>query len=180
MPEQNLYELGKQPKVLAYIDQEKGLYIQKTFQLRKQISVEALREFFNKIYSMKLDNGYSNSFEGEYNTGDLTKCFIEILRSKDLVELNKLLSIINKKETKFPLPIIYAIRDFFAMFQIVHEQRYSIKEYDIMVSQGAMNPPFCKDTLPKQEQQIVENNSRAMGLVRKKGKGMMKMQAIGG
>ncbi len=176
MPGPFLYELGQEPKELAYIDNDTGTYIEKSFKLKSQITEEKLREFFNKIYSMRLDSGYSRSFGENHNTSDLARCFAEILSSNSVINLYKLFSIINDEEAEFPLPIMYAIKEFFSMFETTQEQEFGREAYDTMLRQSATNPLFRgKDSSFDKKQQMIAKNTQAMRLARSKGRGMVKM-----
>lgn len=93
MPEETLCELGRKPKILSYIDEKENRYIQINCKLKDEINTIKLHDFFNKIYSMKLDIGYSSSFENNYSTNNLIECFQTILAENKIINLQAIYNI---------------------------------------------------------------------------------------
>jgi len=169
MSETILCNLGKTPKIFSYLDN--GYYNQVTFKLQEDITEKQLKEFFSKVYSMKLDSGFSNSFSKNYNTSDLIKCFTKILISEKFLDLKELYVLIQKKTQKDYqniLPVEYAIDEFFSMFEITEEHSYTEEEYNTMIRQYAMNPFFRgKDPSFEQETKLIDENSRIISIAKK-------------
>lgn len=183
MSEAVLCNLGKTPKTFSYLDDEH--YNQIICKLQENITELKLKEFFNKVYSMKLDSGFSKSFADDYNTSDLIKCFTKILISDKLIDLRDLYNIINKKDQKEQstyLPVEFAIEEFFSMFEITEEYSYTVEEYNAMIRQYAMNRVFCDpNSLFSQESESIDENSRIVNSAQKRissEKGLIKIRKI--
>lgn len=159
MSEQVLCILGKNQKILGYIDSRTNSYIQLKCKLRDSIDESTLKEFFNRLYSMKLDVGYSFSFAENHNTGDLIRCFTTILAGSDVISLKELSDLISPEKDKTTLPILNAINEFFKMFEITEQQDYSMEEYHSMLSQSTVNPLVYSASMLAQENDITLGKS---------------------
>lgn len=169
MSEQILCTLGKNPKTFSYIDQGSKSYIEITCKLQEEITDDKLREFFKHLYSMKLDCGYSDSFDEQYNTKDLIACFTEILITDKIMNLNTLYSIINKKEKANCIPLCYAILEFFTLFEIISKVNYTLEEYYTILRQQNINPLFSKDNdILEQEEDSIQANSKVVNFAKRK------------
>lgn len=152
MPEEKLCQLGCTEKTLSYIDIETDKYIQVYCRLRETITQEYLKQFFSMIYSMKLDEGYSQSFKKNYNTRDLIECFQAILMEQNVISLQQLYNILNNIKNNY-LPAEYAIQEFFNLFEVTKVISYSLEEYNSMIRAYSLNlslttqdPNFSKET----------------------------------
>lgn len=164
MPIEILYHLGHTTKTLSYIDDHSNTYVQITCKLKEEITQIELEYFFNKVYKMKLDHGYSKSFEEEFNTGDLIRNFKMILQEKNVISLEQTYKILNKNEQS-QTPASIAIEEFFNMFEIIAINTYSIAEYNSMIRANAMNPFFAtQNTNFSKEAKIIEYNSALIEL----------------
>jgi hypothetical protein len=151
MPEETLCHLGRNPKKLSYIDEKTGKYIKIICKLKDKITNEQLKYFFNKVYNMKLDQGYSQSFTKNYTTSDLIKCFKEILVEQEIINLKTIYRILNKSS----LPALIAVQEFFNMFEIIEITNLTKEEYNQMMTLKSFNH---KNNF-FQEKQIMNYNS---------------------
>lgn len=160
MPEEALCKLGRQPKILSYIDEKEEKYIQMNCKLKDEITTMQLHYFFNKVYSMKLDKGYAQSFESDYNTSNLIRCFKSILKENNVINLHEIYAIVNKGINEFWNPVEFAIKEFFNMFEVLETNEYSMTEYLAMVRENTINPLFytSKNNFSK-EVEAMEYNS---------------------
>lgn len=174
MSEQLLCTLGKNQKLLSYIDPKTNSYIQLKCRLRDSIDGFTLKEFFNKIYSMKLDIGYSFSFSENHNTGELIRCFTTILAENDTINLKELNDLINQKKEQSILPVLKAINEFFKMFEITEQQNYSMEEYHSMLAQVTINPLIFGISM------LVQDNDSTTGktMISTSDKAMIKRKAL--
>lgn len=118
MGEEKCCLLGRNPKVFSYI--KDGKYFHTICKLRDDIDCFKLNEFFNKVYSVKLDIWDANFFNGIYTTADLIKIFRLILEETKLINLKDLCYLINNNNNDMKSrPIKEVIKYFFEMFDII-------------------------------------------------------------
>lgn len=110
MSEENLYKI----KIINCIDN-----VQISCKLKESITQESIRIFFNQVYSMKLDCGYSDALKQGKSTKDLLETFKTILTGTGLISLNQLESLLNLTTKKSINSAEYAIQIFFDMFDII-------------------------------------------------------------
>lgn len=118
MNEENYCVLGRKPKVFKYIID--GKYFHTICKLKDDIDCFKLNEFFNKVYSAKLDIWDANFFEAGYTTADLIKIFRLILEEDKFINLKDLCYLIgNSNDEKSSRPIKEVIKYFFELFDLV-------------------------------------------------------------
>lgn len=142
MPETTLCLLGKQPKILSFIDCSTNKYITLKVNLKESISEFELMKFFNRIYRANLDNGYSRIFQKNYSTKNLKASLCNILKEPEVINLEELYELLNKENYEDLLVFELIMKEFLKMFDIKKETEFTLKEYNEMVRQQTTNSLF--------------------------------------
>lgn len=119
MSEEKYCVLGKVPKAFSYI--KDGNYVHAVCRLKDDVDCFQLNNFFNMVYSIKLDIWDINFLNSNYNTADLIKCFHLILEESNFINLKELYNLMGNYDEEYNHPIISVIRCFFDMFDIVED-----------------------------------------------------------
>lgn len=160
MPETSLCLNGKQPKIISFIDEDTQKYVSLKVKLSDGISEFELKKFFNRIYTAKLDQGYSNTFAPNYSTKNLNNCLKDILNEKSVINLEELYKIINKDDIEALSIFELIIEEFTDMFDVVECNEYSLDEYNEMLRQLTMNRIFQnQDSNFRKEVESIRFNS---------------------
>ena len=128
MSEEICCMLGKVPKVLSYVND--GKYVHSICKLKDQVDCFKLRDFFNMVYSMKLDIWDADIFMNGDSTGDLINCFYLILEEKNFINLKNLCLFIVNSENRGNHSILYLVKQFFSMFEVVEENFVYLNDFD--------------------------------------------------
>lgn len=128
MPETDLCLKGKEPKMLSYIDEKESQYIVLICKLKDNITELKLRSFFNMIYSVKLDSGYTTIFAKQYSTMNLINCLKSILKEKKEINLKGIYDLLNKGQDINIEPLELVFDEFWNMFEMIDKRTYPIQE----------------------------------------------------
>lgn len=132
MSEEYFCLVGRVPKVLSYVMDNK--YVHAVCKLKDNVDCFKLNEFFNRIYSLKLDIWDSQCGNDGHITVDLIKCFRLILKETSLINMKELCFLIRSFDNKFSYSILEIIREFLDMFEVTYERVVSLDDYkDIKV-----------------------------------------------
>ena len=129
MGEENCCLLGRKPKVFSYV--KDGEYFHTICKLRDDIDCFKLNEFFNKVYSIKLEIWDVNFLNGSYTTADLIKTFRLILEEDNCINLKDLCWLIgNNNDNMKSCPVKEVIRYFFEMFDIIDYKFVCLNDFN--------------------------------------------------
>lgn len=156
MPETNLCLSGKKIKIVSFIDSATQKYISLKVKLKNEITEFELKGFFNRIYSAKLDYGYSNTFVANYSTKNLNACLKNVLNETEVINLEELYHIINRDDVNELSIFELIIEEFANMFEIIECNEYSLDEYNEMVRH------FSKNRLFQQQKSNFEKEIKAI------------------
>ena len=117
MSEENFCVLGKVPKVFSYV--KDGKYFHTVCKLRDDVDGFKLNEFFNMVYSLKLDIWDAIFFNGNYSTGDLIRIFRLILKEDKFINLKDLCCLMGNRDDSCNHPVIAVVKYFFDMFETI-------------------------------------------------------------
>lgn len=160
MPETNLCLNGKVPKIVSFIDSDTKKYVSLKVKLRDEISEFELKRFFNRVYSAKLDYGYSNTFVASYSTKNLNACLKNVLNETSVINLEKLYRIINRDDVSELTIFELIIEEFADMFEILECNEFDLNEYNEMIRQLTMNKSFqSEEGNFKKEVKAIQFNS---------------------
>lgn len=178
MPEEMLCKLGHESKTLTYLDELTNRIIEVKCQLDDKINSKELNEFFNKIYRMKLDGGYSYypSFKGNYVTGDLIKCFESILAEKKIINLQELNKMLNKDNLGNITPATYAIQEFLNLFAIIQVNSLTLREFYCIEKGQSTTLDYYNPNMIQSNSELIEVDGIEEGMISSHGHHKLKVR----
>ena len=123
MSEEYYCLLGRVPKIFSYVNN--GAYVRTMCKLKDHVDCFMLNEFFNMVYSLKLEIWESN-FSNVFCTLDLIKCFKLILKENTFINLRELCCLVKYFDVNINSSILFIIRQFFDMFEFIDERVFSL------------------------------------------------------
>ena len=149
--------MKRNKKSLMYYDSKTKNYVMLVISLRDDVKDTDINSFYNFLYAMKLDSGFSSkrTFSDTKSTGDLVQEFEKILES-DIINLGGLANIydmdllaneynyteksnenkVGLEDSKFnELAAKASINSFFDLFEITNKENYTDCEIDTIIRQ---------------------------------------------
>lgn len=123
MSEEYYCLLGRVPKIFSYVNN--GKYVRTMCKLKDHVDCFVLSEFFNMVYSLKLEV-WCSSFTNGFCTLDLIKCFKLILKENSFINLRELCCLIKHFDINTKSSILLVLKQFFDMFEIIDERVFSL------------------------------------------------------
>lgn len=123
MSEEYYCLLGRVPKIFSYVNN--GKYVRTMCRLKDHIDCFMLSEFFNMVYSLKLEV-WCSGFTNDFCTLDLIKCFKLILRENSFINLRELCCLVKHFDINTKSSILLVLERFFDMFEIIDERVFSL------------------------------------------------------
>ena len=115
---------------------------------------------------MKLDSGYSHypSFIGNYDTGDLIRCFENILAQEKMINLQGLSNMLDKDNLARLNPATYAIQEFLNMFAIIQIRSLTQREHSC-IERNASLSSYCNQNMIKANGELIEIEGMKNGML---------------